>query len=160
MQKHCKWSFLLKTILKQISRIFTLYDLHILQNKWDCHFVWEFSVLWLYSSSYYFSVMQDVETVLFVCFLFYVPFASISFIWRCHHWRRRAAKFRSPLGTLSREDLYRATPAVKQGLGFCGLFRRTALINRPWCQASILRISKRRIYKLKVETFKVTREIL
>ena len=154
MQKHCKWSFLLKTILKQISRIFTLYDLHILQNKWDCHFVWEFSVLWLYSSSYYFSVMQDVETVLFVCFLFYVPFASISFIRRCHHCRRRAAKFRFPLGTygfFAGRDLYRATPAVKQDLGFYGLFRRTASISRPWRQSSILRIPKRCIYKLKVE---------
>ena len=150
MQKHCKWSFLLKTILKQISRIFTLYDLHILQNKWDCHFVWEFSVLWLYSSSYYFSVMQDVETVLFVCF-FVLRSVCEYFV---HHCRRRAAKFRFPLGTYclwAERDLYRTITCCETGLRFCGLFRRTALINRPWCQASILRIPKRCIYKLKVE---------
>ena len=35
-----------KAILKQFSRIFKMYVLHILQNKWGCHLVWELSVLW------------------------------------------------------------------------------------------------------------------
>ena len=35
-----------KAILKQFSIIFKMYVLHILQNKWGCHLVWELSVLW------------------------------------------------------------------------------------------------------------------
>jgi hypothetical protein len=61
-------------------------------------------------------------------------------------YRRRAAKFRPMLGTQglwAGRDLYRATPAVTRGLGFSGLIRRTAIINRllrhtRWCGRSIL----------------------
>jgi hypothetical protein len=48
-------------------------------------------------------------------------------------YRWRASNFRSVLGTQShwaRRDLYRATPAVTQDLGFSGLIRRTAPISR------------------------------
>jgi hypothetical protein len=44
-----------------------------------------------------------------------------TYIWRCHHYRRRAAKFRRMLGTQglwAGRDLYRATPAVTQGPRF------------------------------------------
>jgi hypothetical protein len=65
--------------------------------------------------------------------LFYVPIKNISLIWRCHHCRWRAAKFRPMLGAQglwAGRDLYRVTPAVTRGLGFSGLIRRTAPISR------------------------------
>ena len=65
--------------------------------------------------------------------LFYVPLKNISLIWRRHHYRWRAAKFRPMLGAQglwAGRDLYRATPAVTQDLGFSGLIRRTSLFSR------------------------------
>jgi hypothetical protein len=64
---------------------------------------------------------------------FYLPLKNISLIWRRHHCRWRATKFRPMLGTLglwAGRDLYRATPAVTWGLGLCGLIRRTAKFSR------------------------------
>ena len=64
------------------------------------------------------------------CLRFYVPLKNISFIWRRHHCRWRAAKFRPMLGAQglwAGMDLYRATPAVTRDLGFSGLIRRTPL---------------------------------
>ena len=62
--------------------------------------------------------------------LFYVPLKNISlYIWRRHHYRWRAAKFRHILGAQglwAGRGLYRVTPAVTRGLGFSGLIRRTA----------------------------------
>jgi hypothetical protein len=61
--------------------------------------------------------------------LFYVPLKNISLIWRRH----QATKFRSMLGAqglCAGRDLYRATPAVTQDLGFFGLIRRTAPFSR------------------------------
>ena len=58
------------------------------------------------------------------CLLFYIPLKNISLIWRRHHYRWRAAKFRPMLvtqGLWAGRDLYRATPAVIRGLGFSGL---------------------------------------
>jgi hypothetical protein len=76
----------------------------------------------------------------------YVPLKNISLIWRRHHCRWRAAKFRPKLGTQglwAGRDLYRATPAVTRDLGFSGLIRRTApfsrLLRHPrGCGGSIL----------------------
>jgi hypothetical protein len=65
--------------------------------------------------------------------LFYVPLKDFSFIWRHHHYRWRAAKFRPMLGTQGLwawRDLYRATPTVTQDLGSSGLIQRTSLISR------------------------------
>jgi hypothetical protein len=65
--------------------------------------------------------------------LFYVPLKNISLIWRRHHYRWRAAKFRPMLGAQglwAGRDLYRATPAVTRGLGFSGLIRRNAPFSR------------------------------
>jgi hypothetical protein len=65
--------------------------------------------------------------------LFYVPLKNISLIWRRHHCQWRAAKFRPMLGAQglwAGKDLYRATPAVKRGLGFSGLIQRIAPISR------------------------------
>jgi hypothetical protein len=65
--------------------------------------------------------------------LFYAPLKNISLIWRRHHYRWRAAKFRPMLsaqGLWAVRELYRATPAVTQGLGFSGLIRRTTPFNR------------------------------
>jgi hypothetical protein len=59
---------------------------------------------------------------------FYVPPKKLPLIWRRHHCRWRAAKFRPMLGTQglwAGRDLYRATP-VTRDLGFSGLIRRTA----------------------------------
>jgi hypothetical protein len=64
---------------------------------------------------------------------FYVPLKNFSLIWKCHHCRWRAVKFRLMLGTQglwAGRDLYRATPAVTRGLGFFSLIRRTAPFNR------------------------------
>jgi hypothetical protein len=77
---------------------------------------------------------------------FYVPLKNISLIWRRHHCRWRAAKFRPMLGAQvlwAGRDLYRATPAVTRHLGFSGLIRRTAPFSRLlWhtrgCGGSIL----------------------
>ena len=65
--------------------------------------------------------------------VFYVPLKNISLIWRRHHCRWRAAKFRPMLGAQglwAGRDLYRATPAVTRDLGFSGLIRRTAPFSR------------------------------
>jgi hypothetical protein len=78
--------------------------------------------------------------------LFYVPLKNISLIWRRHHCRWRAAKFRPMLGAQglwAGRDLYRATPAVTRDLGFSGLIRRTApfsrLLRHAWgCGGPIL----------------------
>jgi hypothetical protein len=77
---------------------------------------------------------------------FYVPLKSFSLIWRRHHCRWRAAKFRPMLGTQglwAGRDLYRATPAVTRDLSFSGLIRRTApfrhlLRHTRGCGGSIL----------------------
>jgi hypothetical protein len=64
---------------------------------------------------------------------FYVPLKNISLIWRRHHCRWRAAKFRPMLGAQglwAGRDRYRATPAVTRDLGFSGLIRRTAQFSR------------------------------
>jgi hypothetical protein len=64
---------------------------------------------------------------------FYVPLKNFSLIWRRHHYRWRAAKFRPMLGAQrlwAGRDLYRATPAVTWDLGFSGLIRRTAPFSR------------------------------
>jgi hypothetical protein len=64
---------------------------------------------------------------------FYVPLKNISLIWRRHHYRSRAAKFRPMLGAQGLwigRDFYRATLAVARGVGFSGLIRRTAPFNR------------------------------
>jgi hypothetical protein len=54
---------------------------------------------------------------------FFVPLKNFSLIWRRHHCRWRAAKFRAMLGLWAGRDLYRATPAVTQDLWFSGLIR-------------------------------------
>jgi hypothetical protein len=69
--------------------------------------------------------------------LFYALLQNISFIWRRHHYRWRAAKFRPMLGAQglwALRDLYRATPAVTQGLSFSGLIRGTVPLSRLWRQ--------------------------
>jgi hypothetical protein len=65
--------------------------------------------------------------------MFYVPLKNISLIWRRHHYRWRATKFRptpGAQGLWAGRDLYRVTPNVTRGLGFSCLIRRTAPFNR------------------------------
>ena len=65
--------------------------------------------------------------------LFYALLKNISHIWKRHHYRWRAAKFRPMLGAQglwAGRDFYSATPAVTRGLGFSGLIRRTAPFSR------------------------------
>ena len=77
---------------------------------------------------------------------FYVPLKNISLVWRRHHCRWRAAKFRPMLGAQglwAGRDLYRATSAETRDLGFFGLIRRTSPLSRLlWhtrgCGGSIL----------------------
>jgi hypothetical protein len=62
---------------------------------------------------------------------FYVPLKNISFMWRRHHYRWRAAKFRlmaGAQGLLARMDTYRATPAMTFG----GRFFRSDPKDRPF----------------------------
>jgi hypothetical protein len=64
---------------------------------------------------------------------FYVPLKNISLIWRRHHCRWRAAKFRPMLGFQGLwvgRDLYRATPAVTRDLDFSGLIRMATPFSR------------------------------
>jgi hypothetical protein len=70
--------------------------------------------------------------------VFYVPLKNVSLIWRRHHCRWRATKFRPMLGAQglwAGMDLYRVTPTVTWGLGFSGLIRRTSPISRLLQQA-------------------------
>jgi hypothetical protein len=77
---------------------------------------------------------------------FYVPLKIFSFIWRRHHCRWRAAKFRPILGAQGLwawRDLFCATLAVIQDLSFSGIIRRTAPFSRllrhtRGCRESIL----------------------
>jgi hypothetical protein len=72
-------------------------------------------------------------SIIYYYLLFYVLLKNISLIWRRHHYRWRAAKFRPMLsarGLWAGRDLYRATPAVTRGLGLSGLIRRTAPFSR------------------------------
>jgi hypothetical protein len=77
---------------------------------------------------------------------FHVPLKTFSLIWRHHHCRWRAAKFRPMFdaqGLWAGRDLYRATPNVTRNLRYPGLIRRTApflrLIRHTWgCEGPIL----------------------
>jgi hypothetical protein len=58
---------------------------------------------------------------------------NFNLIWRRHHYRWTAAKFKHILGAqghLAGRDLYRATPAVTRSLGFFAPIRRTAPFSR------------------------------
>jgi hypothetical protein len=72
--------------------------------------------------------------LLFVCLFTVLRLAQeFPLIWRRHHCRWRVSKFRPRLGAqglCAGKDLYRAPPAVTQGLGFSGLIRRTVLFSR------------------------------
>jgi hypothetical protein len=77
--------------------------------------------------------LRETKTWLIDSLRCYVPLKNISLIWRRHHCRWRAAKFRPMLGAQglwAGRDLYRATPTVTQDLGFPGLIRRTAPFSR------------------------------
>jgi hypothetical protein len=87
----------------------------------------------------FFVGLTKVKAVLFVFdglidyLRFYVSLKNFSPIWRRHHRRWRAAKFRPLLGAQglwAGRDLYRATPAVTQHLSFSGLIWRTAPFSR------------------------------
>jgi hypothetical protein len=66
--------------------------------------------------------------------MYYFTSRSILFhLWRRHHYWWRAATFRPVPGAedlWAGIDLYRATPVLTQGLGFCSPIRRTA----PFCR--------------------------
>jgi hypothetical protein len=88
---------------------------------------------------------------------FYVPLKNFSLIWRHHHCRWRAAKFRPMLGAQglwAGRDLYRATPAVTLDLDFSSLIRRTTPFSRllrytRGCGGPILTriLTRRQIYE-------------
>jgi hypothetical protein len=77
---------------------------------------------------------------------FYVSLKNFSLIWRRHHCRWRAAKFRpffGAQGLWAGRDFYRATPTVTRDLGFSGFIRMTApfshlLQHTRGCGGSIL----------------------
>jgi hypothetical protein len=92
--------------------------------------IYHFHLLMMFTSPSWF----DMQDWLLIDYLrFYVPLKNISLIWRRHHCRWRAAKFRPMLGTQglwAGMDLYRATLAVTRDLGFSGLIRMTAPFSR------------------------------
>ena len=94
-----------------------------------CLFIYEWWFI-LRPAQEFFTYMVD----LLIDYLrFYVPLKNFLLIWRRHHSRWRAAKFRPMLGAQglwAGKDLYRATPAVTRDLGFSGLIRRTAPLSR------------------------------
>jgi hypothetical protein len=58
---------------------------------------------------------------------------SCSLVWRSHYYRWLTAKFRPMLGAQglwAGKELYRATPAVTQTLGFSGIVWKTAPFSR------------------------------
>jgi hypothetical protein len=78
-------------------------------------------------------IYSNPDHLVYDYFQFYVPLKNFSLIWRRHHCRWRAAKFRPMLGAQglwAGRDLYHATPSVTQGLGFSGLIWRTAPFSR------------------------------
>jgi hypothetical protein len=64
--------------------------------------------------------------------MFYVLLKNISLIWRRHHYRWRAAKFRPMLRAFKQGGIFIVPhlAAVTQDLGFSGLIRKTAPFNR------------------------------
>jgi hypothetical protein len=80
-------------------------------------------------------LLQDTVSLMgdMVHSLFYVPLKNFPLIWRRHHCRWRAAKFKPMLGAQgpwAGRDLYRATLAVTRGPGFSSLIQRTAPSSR------------------------------
>jgi hypothetical protein len=67
----------------------------------------------------------DNQSIRLIDFIrFYVPLKNFSFVWRRHHYRWRAAKFRPMFGAQglwAGRDLYRGTPAMTRDLGFSEL---------------------------------------
>jgi hypothetical protein len=111
---------------------------------WFCSMSESFSWILVFSSSL---VLEKIYKWPYLIFAFcdylpfeedwfYVPLKNISLIWRPHHCRWRAAKFRPMLSMLGAQglwagrDLYRATLAVTRDLGFSGLILWTALFSR------------------------------
>jgi hypothetical protein len=63
--------------------------------------------------------------------LFYVPLKNFSLVWLIDYIRLRLRPAQESLTCMeTSRDLYRATPAVTQDLGFYGLIRRTAPFSR------------------------------
>jgi hypothetical protein len=104
--------------------------------NWYCiiikNFFYRNEFLWQWRhSSLSWAVQSNVRLIDYL--RFYVLLKNISLIWRRHHCRWKAAKFRPKIGAQglwAGRDLYRATPAVTQDLGFSGLIRRTAPFSR------------------------------
>jgi hypothetical protein len=90
-------------------------------------------MLRFYVILFFFMIFKVYKDWLIDYLRFYVPLKNFSLIWRRHHCRWRAVKFRPMLGAQglwAGRDLYRATPTVTWDLGFSGLIRRTA----PFCR--------------------------
>jgi hypothetical protein len=88
---------------------------------------------WIWVGQVSIFLKQEIGLIMIDYLQFYVPLKNFSLIWRRHHYRLRAAKFRPMLGTQglwAGRGLYRATPAVTRGLGFSCLIRRLWSINR------------------------------
>jgi hypothetical protein len=80
-------------------------------------------LFWAKIIRFYGKITENWKKWLIDYLRFYVPLKNISLIWRRHHYRWRAAKFRPMLGAQglwAGNDLYRATPAVTRDLGFSG----------------------------------------
>jgi hypothetical protein len=91
----------------------------------------------------------------------FFPLKNFSLIWRRHHCRWRATKFKPMLGAQglwAGRYLYLATPAVTRGLGFSGLIRRIAPFSRllrptRGCGGSILIRIITELYAFKYITY-------
>jgi hypothetical protein len=71
--------------------------------------------------------------ILWASRLIILPLKNFTLIWKRHHCRWKAAKFRpmfSHQSLWAGRDIYRATPSVTRGLRLPGLIRRTAPFSR------------------------------
>jgi hypothetical protein len=108
------------------------------------HVFWDFSALTdmysdivVYRLTFILTFQSIFDISVYIDWLIIYCFTSrsrnFSLIWRRHHCRWRAAKFRPMLGAQglwAGRDLYCATPAVTRDLCFSGLIQRTAPFSR------------------------------
>jgi hypothetical protein len=115
----CYWSLAVQKLIQQNTLLHCVLILH--------KFVTDISGLWLID--WLFAVIDYLR--------FYVPPKNFSLIWRRHHCRRRAAKFRPMFGAQglwAGRDLYHATPAVTRDLGL--------IRYQFWCTRCAFRLIK------------------
>jgi hypothetical protein len=102
----------------------------VYEHLWECSL--SFMVIKATCIPYIMTLLKAIHWLIYYL-RFYIPLKNFLLIWRRHHCRWKAAKFRPMLGAqglLAGRDLYRATPAATRDRGYSGLIRRTAPFSR------------------------------